>query len=181
MINNGFHRYLPLVTPKSTSDDERDPEGRKIGGLPLFFIKTRPERSPQVTRFFRILDAKREREARLDPSRRWRERARRDPPNGPAETSFPTIPLNMPADYFNPTFFNDLPPKLRAKAATRHVSLLPNVNHSLTRCEDELLSEADFDVKYAAERLAQYNLVDDADLRLGGNDNEYGADAEASA
>ncbi|KAJ3511687.1 hypothetical protein NMY22_g15574 [Coprinellus aureogranulatus] len=181
LMANGFHRYLPLVTRKSTSDDERDPERRKIRGRPLFFIKPRPERSEQVTRLFRILDTKCEKEARLDPSRRWRERVRRDPPGGAEETAFPSIPLNMPADYFDPTFFNnELPPNLRAKAATYHVTLLPNVEESFTRCEDELLSADDFDAKYADERLAQYNMVDDVDLMFP-EDDDYDADAEVNA
>lgn len=158
---NGYpDRYVNLCIPKATSDDERDPEERKISGRPVFFIRTRPERSDEVTRFFRLLDAARERDTRLDPSRRWVERVRIEPAE-PIETAFPSIPLHMPVDYFDPDFFNELQPNLRAKAANPSVSLLPDVDQSFTRCEDEHLSDAEFNDKYAAEHLPNYDLFDE--------------------
>ncbi|KAF6741356.1 hypothetical protein DFP72DRAFT_834259, partial [Ephemerocybe angulata] len=142
--DNGFPaRYVRLARTKATSDDERDPDGQMVKNRPVFLIKTRPERSAEVTQFFRILDKKREREARLDPSRRWAERVRREPIN-PIETAFPSIPLGMAADYFNRDFFNSLTPDLRIRAASQTVALLPDVEQSLTVCEDECLSDAAF-------------------------------------
>ncbi|KAF6756056.1 hypothetical protein DFP72DRAFT_810678 [Ephemerocybe angulata] len=182
LIDNRYPaRYVSLIKPAATSDDERDPEGTMVGGRPVFYIKKRPERSEEVTRFLRILDKKRERSAKVDPSCRWKERARREPPGGSEETAFLSIPIEMPVDYFDPTFFNDLPPKLRAKAATYHVSLLPDVEESFTRCPEELYSDARFDAEFGVERMAQYDMIDDVDLMYPAEDEEgaYGEEEGA--
>ncbi|KAJ2911517.1 hypothetical protein MD484_g8895, partial [Candolleomyces efflorescens] len=158
---NGYpQRYLSLANAKATSDDEKDPDGTIVNGRPVFFIKTRPERSVEATRFFRILDAKREREARLDPSRRWKERIRQEP-EVPVETQFLSIPLGMPIDYFDPGFFNELQPKLQAKATNLSLALLPNIEDSLTGCSDEILSDEDFTAKYSADVFPKYNVVEE--------------------
>ncbi|KAJ3546030.1 hypothetical protein NMY22_g2204 [Coprinellus aureogranulatus] len=131
-------------------------------GLPVYLIKTRPERSPASTRFFRILDAKREQDIRDDPSRQWKERVRRDPPE-PIPTDFKSIPIGMPADYFDHSFFNKLAPRLRVKAARQAVTLLPDVEQSFTYCPEEYLSEAAFTAQYGGERLAQYEFFEVGD------------------
>ncbi|KAF6742314.1 hypothetical protein DFP72DRAFT_860632 [Ephemerocybe angulata] len=72
----------------------------------------------------------------------------------------------MPFDYFDPAFFNDLPPKLRAKAATSQAALLPDVELSFTRCAEERYSDAEFNAEFADARLAQYDMIDDGDLEF---------------
>lgn len=152
-----------MVTTKSTSEDEKDPV-LKIGNKPVYNIKTRVERAEKATRFFRILDAKREREARLDPSRRWKERIRRVPAQ-PIESTFSSIPVSMPIDYFDPAFYNSLPPNLRMKAATNEIALLPNIEDTFTLTEDECLTDAAFtnkfrDVRLAYETISEYSEAD---------------------
>ncbi|KAJ2916074.1 hypothetical protein MD484_g4343, partial [Candolleomyces efflorescens] len=172
LTDNGYpRRYRELITPKATSDDERDPEQRKINGRPLYFIKARPERSAKVTRFLRILDAKREASARVDPDRRWKERVRQEPATV-IPTAFPSIPKHMPVDYFDPNYFNHLPPKLRAKAAVYRVALLPEVEDSFSGCADEKLTDLAFDEIYAATVAAPYQMVDDIDLILADSEEE---------
>jgi hypothetical protein len=162
------------VTTKSTSDDERDPNGKKIRGRPIHIIKKRPERSAAVTRFFQILDAKRKEDARRDPDTRWKERIRQEPPTThSAETTFTTVPPNMPVDYFDPQYFNSLQPRLRAKAASFQVALLPNVEMSFTGCDDERLSDAAFNKKYSDDVFARYNLVDDVDFLAPEDSDSY--------
>lgn len=167
MIENNYpRRYLRLASPKATSDDELDPAKSKVRNKRVHLINVRPERSKKATRFLRKLDIERENQARLDPSKTWRERPRRERPEGSKTvfTAFPGLPLNMPIDYFKPEFFNKLTPTLRAKAGSYHVAFLPNIEDSLSLCDDECLSDADFDKKYADACLAQYKMVNQADL-----------------
>lgn len=152
-------RYRKLVKNKSTSDDERDPEGRMVRGLPLYFIRSRPERSATATRFFRILDTVREADIRNDPCRQWKERVRYDPQQ-PIPTEFPSIPTRMPADYFDIDYFNRLAPRLRIKAAKQTVAFLDDIEQSFTYCAEEYLNEVAFTQAHSS-RLDPYEFFEE--------------------
>ncbi|TEB22702.1 hypothetical protein FA13DRAFT_1595691, partial [Coprinellus micaceus] len=107
-----------LAEHGATSDDEEDPNERNV-----YHIRRRPERSTAANTFIRDFDQVRERNTRLDQSKRWRERKRRVPSNQ-KDTSFPTLPQNMPIDYFDPDFYNSLEASLRARIAIPEVALL---------------------------------------------------------
>ncbi|KAJ3569004.1 hypothetical protein NP233_g5339 [Leucocoprinus birnbaumii] len=78
-------RYLSLITPKATSDDERDPDGKFEDKRPVFLVKQRPERSEAMNRFIRLLEEKRDEGFRFGGQRR--ERIRKVP-SEPQETAF---------------------------------------------------------------------------------------------
>ena len=100
-------RYLDLIDPKTTSDDEPDSENCTENGRLVYWIRKRPERSEAANLFIRNLDEKRESAARFDGSWRWWERLRVVPQvENQKETLFLTLPLSIPVDYFDPIFFN---------------------------------------------------------------------------
>jgi hypothetical protein len=148
------------VDVKATSDDEADVDGVKQGGCLVHWIKRRPERSEKAEVFIRHLDRAREAASRQDPSKRWRERQRLVP-EVRIDSGFTSLPLNVPIDYFNPEFFNQLQPQLRSKITNRQVALLPDPSHSFKGHVDEKLSDDDFMDKYGDQVHALYNLDDD--------------------
>lgn len=109
---------MDLIDPKTTSDDEPDPDDVTNNGQLIYWIRKRPECSGEANIFIRKLDQDREHAARLDPSQRWQERLRMLPPDNQKDTLFPTLPLSIPIDYYNPDFYNKLPPRLRSRVAT---------------------------------------------------------------
>ena len=107
---NGYpKRYQDLIDPKATSDDEPSSTEPQVRSSKEYHIRKWPEHSPEFEVWIRLLDKKREEEARLDPKRKWHEHVRVVPEVQKA-TEFPALPLGMPIDYFNPGFFNQLQP-----------------------------------------------------------------------
>lgn len=150
-------RYIDLVDVKATSDDEADAGGMKQGGRLVHWIKRRPERSEKAEVFVRHLDSVREAACRQDPSKRWRERLRLVP-EVRVDSGFTSLPLNVPIDYFNPEYFNQLQPQLRFKITNRQVALLPDPSQSFKGHTDEKLSDDKFMDKYQDEVHVLYDL-----------------------
>lgn len=173
--NNYPQRYRDLIDTKATSDDEVDPSGLQSNGQPVHLIKKRRERSTEFERWIRILDEKREEDARLDPSKRWKERAR-VVPSEPQFSNFVALPEGQPIDYYAPDFYNGLQPRLRAQITNTNVALLPDVNRSFLRDEDELLDDQQFNTKYGAAVLARYRVVKEAELEDVGEEAAWLAD-----
>lgn len=113
--------------------------------------------------FIRLLDKKRYESAQFDPSKRWKERPR-ELPSQPKQTAYPTLPCNMPIDYFAHEYYNLLQPCLRHQITNAKIALLPDVNLSFSGTADEKLTDKAFNTKYGAQVLMNYNLVDDADF-----------------
>jgi len=180
-------RYRDLVDPKATSDDEADPSGRTIKGQKVFLINKRPERSSKFEVFIRRLDKKRYETAQMDSRKRWKERPR-ELPSQPKQTAYPTLPSNMPIDYFDHEYYNSLQPRLRHDITNTKIALLPDVNLSFTGTADEKLTDQVFNSKYGAEVLMKYNLVNEAefdedDVELSGVEadmEEYNDDVDMS-
>lgn len=167
LIANGYpQRYRDLISVKATSDDEADPTGLKIKRRNVYWIKRRPERSPEAEVFIRRLDEAREVQAGIDGKRLTQERIRLVPPKNQKDSAFLAVASEMPIDYFAPTFFNDLQPQTRKRIALTKVSLLPDVSKSFTRegKADERLSDEDFMAKYGPSVLAKYDLNDLNDI-----------------
>ncbi|KAF9548194.1 hypothetical protein CPC08DRAFT_823532 [Agrocybe pediades] len=165
--DNGFGRYLDLIDAKATSDDERDPDEGKINGRDIFYIKRRPERSAAAELFIRRLAQAMEQSAALK-TRRQTARIRIVPESGQKTSSFTVLPTGMPIDYFDPTYYNSLPPRIRTEAAIKSVTLLPDQSRALTRCADELMTKRDFNKKYQRRVLSRYEWINPDELNAGG-------------
>ncbi|KAF6754953.1 hypothetical protein DFP72DRAFT_1123544, partial [Ephemerocybe angulata] len=125
MVENRWNPLLhALASTAATSDDERDPGDKKLDNRPVFYTRRRPERSAAANSFIRDLEFKREKNARLDRSKRWKERVRIVPSHDQEDTLFPALPEGMPIDYFDPDFYNSLEPNLRSRIAIPEVALL---------------------------------------------------------
>jgi hypothetical protein len=158
---NGYpKRYRDLIDPRATSDDEADPNGAIVKGAKVHYIKRRPERSAKAEKWFRLLDKKREEYTRQDPSKKWRERLR-IVPEEQKDSDFRALPQQIPIDYFDPAFYNNLQPLRRLLIACKKIAFLPNVDQSFTRNQDEKLSDDDFMMKYGDAVLMAYELVDE--------------------
>ncbi len=149
---------MDLIDPKTTSDDEPDADNTTSNGQLIYWIRKRPERSKEANIFIRKLDQDRERAARLDPGRRWRERLRVLPPENQKDTLFPTLPLSIPIDYYDPNFFNKLPPRLRGRIATQQVAFLPDASESFSGHPDEKLDDKAFTTKYGDTVFPRYEV-----------------------
>lgn len=123
----------------------------------VHWINQRPERSPQAERFIRLLDDERENAAKLDSSKQWRERKRMVPLE-PKISPFRALPEDMPIDYFEPSFYNRLQPRLRARVTNNTIALLPNIEETFRGNPDEQLSDRRFNAKYGPEVLSKYNI-----------------------
>jgi hypothetical protein len=134
-----------------------------VKGPKEYHIKKRQERSTEFETWIRLLDKKREEDARRDPSRRWRERLR-IVPGDQKNSEFLVLPTGMPVDYFDPLFFNGLQPRLRHSLTTGKVALLPDISQSFSGHPDERISDAKFTEKYEDSVLVKYDLVDEGEL-----------------
>jgi hypothetical protein len=126
----------------------------------VYYIKEHPERSAAVTQFFRTLDAKWEEVLKYDPTKHAVHEHICCLPSQPQETAFPALPIGIPVDYYDPTFFNHLPPELRKKIATPTIALLPKINNTFRDLADEYLDKDAFTAKFGKEVLAHYKLSD---------------------
>ncbi|KAF9033822.1 hypothetical protein BJ165DRAFT_1534376 [Panaeolus papilionaceus] len=101
----------------------------------------------------------------LAPNKQRLDRIRHIPPNGMQENSvFKRLPKKMPLDYYDPDFYNTLPPRLRALIADENsMVFLPNVKESFQRPDLEELSDEEFmAIPEIAERRHLYNIPDPA-------------------
>ncbi|KAF6760968.1 hypothetical protein DFP72DRAFT_843226 [Ephemerocybe angulata] len=165
---NGYpFRYQALLTTKATSDDERDPNLSIKNKCPVYFIKKRPERSAEAEVFIRKLEGQMEAVAKSKGRRGGGvEHLRVVPPLGEQkDTSFPALPTKMPIDYYDPSYYNSLPPRLRVDCATKSVALLPDPTQSFSNNPDERLGDSAFQKKYGASVLERYDFIDSAALK----------------
>jgi len=71
LIQNRYpQRYIELITPKGTLDDEADPDSQKESRQFMYWIKHRPECSTSIKKFIWLLDKKREEEAQYNYTKR---------------------------------------------------------------------------------------------------------------
>jgi hypothetical protein len=138
---------------------------------PVYWIKKRPERSVAAETFVRLLDEERERTRLLDGRRRGTARIRCVPPEVQEESDFKALPEGVPVDYFDPSFFNQLQPKLRRRITSGIIAFLPDIQKSFKWTDDEKLTDQEFLDKYGQSVLAKYNL-DDLDDSEGADGNE---------
>lgn len=141
-----------MLTPRATSDDERDPAGTKTeDGRDVYFIKRRPERSAKAEQLIRRLDQLRENDAAWGGGR-VAERARLIPANGQQDSTFKRLAKDLPIDYFDPAFFNQLPAKRRAIVSNTRVVLPDNLDDLF----DDDLSDNEMDSREFAEQYPEY-------------------------
>jgi hypothetical protein len=161
-----------MLTPRATSDDKQDPAGsRTEDGRPVYFIKRWPERSQKAEEFIRRLDCLREDDAGWGGGR-VSERARIVPENGQRDSIFKRLATDLPVDYFDPAFFNQLPAKRRALISTNDVVFPENLDDLFDdhNPENGLDSEefADTHPEYVSQVLASYKLVELGDDGMDG-------------
>ncbi|PPQ77157.1 hypothetical protein CVT24_009828 [Panaeolus cyanescens] len=166
--DNGYPaRYRQLITTKATSDDELAPdEAQTLRGKQIYYIKTRPERSPAVNSFIRRIDEMREQMTKFGSKATVVKRIRQPPPpdrDVDHQTSFLQLPRNMPIDYFKPSFYNSLLPVLRCKVADPSViALRPNTTDWFDEDDPDLRLKSDkFFEKYQAYVLPLYKIPSD--------------------
>ena len=72
LIQNRYpQRYIELIIPKGTSDDEADPDSQKEDGQLIYWIKHRPECSTSIEKFIWLLNKKREEKTQYDYTKRY--------------------------------------------------------------------------------------------------------------
>ena len=157
-------RYQKVIHPKATSDDEADTTGVKVNHQTVHWIKRRPERSAAAESFIRRLDELREQSARYSSKKKWNERPRRVPSTGQNVSTFLKLPENMPIDYFDPSFYNNLLPRLRFSIAEPYIVFLPDGQAPLAGVADETLTKNRFNKKYGPDVLSRYKLVTEDDF-----------------
>jgi hypothetical protein len=171
--DNGFPiRYQRAIHPKATSDDEADQTGATINHQTVRWIKSRPERSAEAERFIRRLEELREENVRYSSKKRWNERPRRVPATNQKVSTFLKLPENMPIDYFEPSFYNQLLPRLRFSIAEPFIVFLPDGQAPFGGTADEKLSTNKFNHKYGEAVLSKYELVTEDDFADDEEDDE---------
>ena len=72
LIQNRYpQRYIELIIPKGTSDDEADPDSQKEDGQLIYWIKHCPECSTSIEKFIWLLNKKREEKTQYDYTKRY--------------------------------------------------------------------------------------------------------------
>jgi hypothetical protein len=175
IIQHGWSkRYLPLITTKATSDDEEIPP--KSG---IFVTKKKYGRSAEMEEMVVALDQKREMMVSLTQNARWQERKRVRPTENQPPSSFPRIPYDVPLDYYDPAFFNELPAGTRRKiiASTAPRIALPPRGMPLFASKDPVarLGHDQFMARYGNDLLNSYDLPssdEDSDSTSDGSDDD---------
>ncbi|PPR06459.1 hypothetical protein CVT24_002620 [Panaeolus cyanescens] len=155
-------RLQKICCPKATSDDEEelDSAGRKI-----YVARQRPERSVAATALVRWIDEQIEKQAKMAGRSRRNRRIRMIPPSDDQKlTRFPTLPQDMPIDYFDVDYFNtEIPFPLRPKVAD-NTSLAFAHDRNITFVEGSRLSDAEIINRYAQQIIPQYIFLDAGDV-----------------
>ncbi|KAL0059323.1 hypothetical protein AAF712_013929 [Marasmius tenuissimus] len=147
MVENRYPpRYQVMCDTKATSEDEMDPLTKQR------WRKRKPERSEAAEIFIRLLEAVMKRQAQAD-GKPWVDR---EPHPLQAETSFITLPMGMPLDYYSPETWKTLTPAQRYKAllgcdgkGRPKIAFLPEPTHSFGQGDEtsatlEKLSDDEF-------------------------------------
>jgi len=93
-----------------------------------------------MERFIQLLDEKHEEEFCYTTTKHHQEHICQLT-SQPQETLFTPLAQELPLNYFDPVFFNNLQWFLCKKIALHSIAFLPDVEKSLTGCPDELLSD----------------------------------------
>ncbi|KAF9052095.1 hypothetical protein BJ165DRAFT_1340539, partial [Panaeolus papilionaceus] len=158
-------RYLPLFKTKATSDDERDANDLRKGTQRVFWVKKRPERSTWANAFYRLFGEEHELFLELAPNKQQLNHVHCIPPDGMQDNSaFKRLLKKMPLNYYDPAFYNRLPPRLRALIADENVMVfLPDVRETFQHPDLEELNDQDFmDIPEIVERRELYNIPNSA-------------------
>lgn len=137
------------------SDDEYNTEKQ------VYVIKTLGYRSKNANRFFRRLNVEMIKEAQVN-GKASRRRVRRLPKE-PRPSAFKRAPVNLPINFYDPTWFKSLSPaQKQIMVDGQNVALLPDARHSLLpdRHPDEKLSNTRFTAKYLDILAEPYELSD---------------------
>ncbi|KAJ6572643.1 hypothetical protein B0H10DRAFT_2237433 [Mycena sp. CBHHK59/15] len=147
-------RFNATIVPKATSDDER-----------------RPEHSEIMDKFVRsvegmILQSLREDGKNSSADKRLQCTAA--PLSNRPLSRFAELPKGLPIQCYDPSWFNDHPPHLRAKLKAKlEVIFVPNSTTFFSRGSDHKLSLCTLTAKYGKEVFEQYDL----DFTAGSADN----------
>ncbi|KNZ44357.1 hypothetical protein VP01_923g3 [Puccinia sorghi] len=137
----------------SHSNDEYSSKHQK------YFIKNLPFHSETSNNFFRCLD-KVMKNTNIAQGKSSNQ-SHQVPPTKHIMTLFPRVPNNIPLDFYNPEWFNDLQPNVRDLVAnTNSVAFLPKSSEMLqgTRNPDEKLRYKKFSENYWAQTTTKYDL-----------------------
>ncbi|KAG0139089.1 hypothetical protein CROQUDRAFT_102216, partial [Cronartium quercuum f. sp. fusiforme G11] len=119
-------------------------------------------RSKNANKFFRRLDVEMLKEAEV--SGKASRRRIRKLPRIPIPSTFKKAPKNLPVDFYDPEWFNQLAPgQKRLIADVKQVAFLPNAAQSLLPVHhpDEQLGDTLFAGKYLDVILEAYDLSED--------------------
>lgn len=174
--SQGFKkRYLDLISPIDTHSDDEYNEKHKC-----HIVKKLEFRSENANAFFLRLTQEMEKNDRIE-GKRPQGRVRRRPKTAVIST-IARPPGNMPIDFFEPAWFNELSGAQKTKLADAYrVSLLPNAKLSFCAVSagDERLGDKAFIAKYWDQITGFYDLThvmgEDEDDP---NDSNYGDDID---
>ncbi|KAH9807674.1 hypothetical protein DFH28DRAFT_1146224 [Melampsora americana] len=153
--NQGFkQRYLDLISPIDAHSDDEYSEKHHC-----HIVKTLDYRSANANAFFVRLTQEMEKNNRLE-GKRPQGRIRRRPKN-PVMSTLGRPPKNMPIDFYDPAWFNELTDAQKTKVADVYrVALLPNAKLSFcaVSAADEKLSDKAFYSKFWDQITGFYDL-----------------------
>ncbi|EGG03786.1 uncharacterized protein MELLADRAFT_78491 [Melampsora larici-populina 98AG31] len=153
--NQGFkQRYLDLISPIDAHSDDKYSEKHNC-----HIVKTLEYRSNNANAFFVRLTQEMEKNNRLE-GKRPQGRIRRRPKIAVMST-IGRPPKNMPIDFYNPSWFNELTDAQKTKVADAYcVALLPNAKLSFCAVSgaDEKLGDKAFNAKFWDQITGFYNL-----------------------
>lgn len=154
--SQGFKkRYLDLISPIDTHSDDEYNEKHKC-----HIVKKLEFRSENANAFFLRLTQEMEKNDRIE-GKRPQGRVRRRPKTAVIST-IARPPGNMPIDFFEPAWFNELSGAQKTKLADAYrVSLLPNAKLSFCAVSagDERLGDKAFIAKYWDQITGFYDLT----------------------
>jgi hypothetical protein len=127
----------------------------------VYVVKQKPGRSGSEERFVRELDAERQRIVQF--TGRWAERTRVIPAEGKPPSAFLRLPYDVPIDYYDPAFFNSLPPNIRRAIIGREarIALAPRSCDFFVQAENDpsrRLTDRVYMKTFGAAALMQYNI-----------------------
>ncbi|KAH6890711.1 hypothetical protein BKA70DRAFT_1441916 [Coprinopsis sp. MPI-PUGE-AT-0042] len=179
MKANGLAHLLPMISTAATSDEELDPAGKFIGRRPVSYPRKRPERSSEAETFFTLIYKKMDSNKGLKTNRMRTDYIRVVPPPGEQNISrYAAFPPDMPLDYYDPEYFDNLPLELQRKVKTNTILLVPDATTCLAKRRRAEPSPENLE-ELKAEVMERYNMegLMNSDFRGSGeSDNEEGDD-----
>ncbi|GLB39666.1 hypothetical protein LshimejAT787_0701760 [Lyophyllum shimeji] len=156
----GFNKQvLALASETEAHSDDDLPEGTEESAEAVYQIAEKEGRSEKVKKFFRMADEQRRRMA-MRRNRHCRQERRRAEPATPRPSTLTVLPREVPLDWFEPAYFNDLSVRERAAYTAEGIYIaLPLEKHCATWADCEKwknLPRKEFMEKYEMEQLEQY-------------------------